>query len=153
FLALALSACAAQSDDPGDLLGVNFEAATAIPPDGTCIHIVATSMASFKVAGEYVGDTSAATMKLKAGDYRFDATAYPPPCNPPSASPPYPAEPAIAQVTSAAPTVTLKLHNTVQTGFDINFLSDLPEAMQLGTSVRTGANGEDASGPGYSLDF
>src|SRR5262249_48194394 len=118
-LALGLAACAARSDDPSDVLDVTVESATAIPPDGTCIDIVAPSMTNFKVAGEYPAQPPTATLKLKAGDYRFNAPAYPPPCSPPSANPPYTADPSIAQVTSASSSVKLNLHNTVQTGFDI----------------------------------
>src|SRR5438132_6054987 len=63
-------------------------AATVIPSDGQCAHIVITRLADFQ-SSEYRGLLAGATFKAPLGEDRVTATAYPPPCGTEPGFPPW----------------------------------------------------------------
>jgi hypothetical protein len=126
-------------------------AATAIPSDGQCAHIIVTRLADFQ-STEFRGLLAGATIKAPLGEGRVTATAYPTPCGSEPAAAPWTADAQTVTFVKGANTVTLNFHQTVDAGIDANFDDTKPLVVRAGSQVRISRNGEDTAGPNFALD-
>jgi hypothetical protein len=148
--ALTLGACSANRGSPFDTASVSV-AATVIPTDGQCTHIVVTRLADFETT-EYKGLLSGATFNVPIGEDRVTATAYAQPCSLEPTPAPWVADPQVVTFGAGSNTLTLNFHQNGGVTIDPNFDNTAPLIVRAGSVARLARNGEDASGPNYSLD-
>jgi hypothetical protein len=148
--ALALGGCAGEVQSATQMADVTV-AATAIPADGQCAHIVVTRLADFQTT-EFRGLLVGATIKAPLGEDRVTATAYPTPCASEPASAPWTADAQTQTFVTGANTVTLNFHQTVDANINPNFDNTRPLVVRAGSQVRISRNGEDIAGPNFALD-
>jgi hypothetical protein len=153
-LMMSLLACSTeQAEQVGeDDADVTVSPASAVPMDATCAHITLTRLSDFSVT-EFKGALSGAHFKAKVGDAHVTATAYPAPCSNEPAQPAWLADEKIATLVGGPNVLALMFRRNVDVSIDPTFEGDpQPVAIQPGSQVRTGRNGEDAAGPDFSLD-
>jgi hypothetical protein len=149
--AFALGACSG-SVDHAAVANVAVTTTTVIPPDGQCTHIIATRLSDFTVS-EYKGVLAGATLQALTGDHRVTATAYPQPCSSEPATAPWIINPLVVTFATGNNTLPLEFKRNVPVAISPVFDQDpSPMIIRPGTQVRTGRNGEDATGPNFSLD-
>jgi hypothetical protein len=154
FLALALGACveAAPDDVETDDAEVAVHvAASAIPTDGECTHIVATRLSDFRVT-EYRGPLPGASFAARIGEHDVRAVAYAEPCDVAPASPPWIADPQVADFRPGHNELRLQIRGAGDVEVVPEFDDDDALIVDDTTRIRTGRNGEDAAGADLSLD-
>ena len=124
-----------------------------IPPDGECVHIVATRLSDFRVSS-FQGALAGASFVARKGEHRVTATAYAPPCASEPAEPPWIADEQIAIFVQGPNTLTLNFRTNVGVGVDPIFWDDVDPQLvvQPGSTLRIGRNFEDTAGPSYAVD-
>jgi hypothetical protein len=152
LMVLGTAACAQPADLTLGDVAVHI-AAAQVPPDGQCVLVTATRLDDFAVS-TYRGPLDGAVLKAKRGEHRVTAAAFPPPCDQPLAEPPWLADEQIVSLESGDQSVTLSFKRNVKVTLVPEFEGDDPAPLIVRDEsyVRTGRNGEDAAGPGYSLD-
>ena len=125
---------------------------TTIPPDGQCVHVMATRLSDFTVS-EFVGPLEGAILVAHVGEQRITATAFATPCTSEPTSPPWTADPQIATFAASGSSVTLAFHATADVGIGATFDDSGPAiAVHDETRIEAGRSGEDAAAGGYILD-
>ena len=150
-LLLALGACAS-AGGPDDLGEATVEirlAATAIPLDGQCVSVTATSLSNFQVT-HFRGLLAGATLKTPQGDHRVTAVAYPQPCNPEPVSPPWAADDQITTFNAGNNVLVLNFKKKVDVGIDANFEEDQLLSEVPGSRRRISHNFEDITDSGVA---
>src|ERR1043165_1607168 len=152
---IALGACAAAQPDQqaGEVdSNVMVTVAAVTPDDAACTHITLTRLSDFSIT-EFRGNLDGAAFQARAGDNHVDAIAYPPPCANEPAIPPWRADEQLVELVSGSNVLHLQFNSDVEVVVDPTFDGQGgPVAIEPGSRVRTGRNGEDAAGPNFSLD-
>jgi hypothetical protein len=150
--ALAFAACGGGGSPLGSQTADVVVTTSVIPPDGQCVHIVATRTGDFQTV-EYQGALAFAKLKAYPGENRVTATAYPTPCASEPTNAPWMTDAQLTTFVTGNNTLSLVFHRNVDVGVDAQFDVDpVPLVVRAGSFVRTGRNGEDTTGPNFALD-
>lgn len=152
---IALGACASALPEQkaGEVESdVTVTVAAATPDDAVCTHITLNRLSDFSIT-EFRGNLDGASFRARAGDNHVSAIAYPPPCAVEPAAPPWRAAEQIAVLVPGTNLLHLQFNSDADVVVDPTFDGPGdPIAIEPGSRVRLGRNGEDAAGPNFSLD-
>jgi hypothetical protein len=151
---LTLGACATgEGEDVIDLAVATVTTTTTPPADGQCAHIVATRMSDFQVS-EYKGPPTGAALTVRTGEHRVTATAYATPCASEPVIAPWVATQQMVSFSAGSNSLALSFKRNALAEIVAEFVEDdtLPMALRPGTRIATGRNGEDSTGPDWSLN-
>ncbi len=150
-MAAALAGCGMESDEGRGKVVAHVGSTGTIPVDGRCTHITSTRLSDFAVS-EYRGPLAGASFSVDPGEAHVTATAYAEPCSQEPDEAPWVAEEQITTFAGGANVLVLSFHASGTVTIDPIFDADRTIAVRPGTAARLGRNGEDAAGPGFSLN-